>query len=229
MFDLPTHIAQSTDEQLKSILKKAVLSQNGEISRLMHRMGIKSKLNFGVPVTTLRQIALQYSPNHALALKLWQEDIREAKILASMLTHPELLTEGELTNICHMIDNLEYAELFSRDIFCYRINVDLLDKLVDSNYWQKICALYSLGWSIKKSESNYSLIESWFLVNIGKYAELSVPEIRQPLLFVMITISNISPDYRAMMNKIACDFATSDNLFTRRIGDEYLWLIETAI
>lgn len=61
------------------------LAMNGVVSSSMREKGIHYKINFGVSIPELKKIAKKYTPNAELAEKLWMEDIREFKILATLL------------------------------------------------------------------------------------------------------------------------------------------------
>lgn len=69
--------------ELKEIRTQLRLAMNGVISTSMREKGIVYKLNFGVPLPEIKQIATTHKPNSELAVALWKEDIREFKILAS--------------------------------------------------------------------------------------------------------------------------------------------------
>ena len=71
--------------QLKDIKTQLRLSMNGAASQSMREKGLVYKLNFGVELPRIKDIAARYGKDHRLAQALWKEDIRECKILAGML------------------------------------------------------------------------------------------------------------------------------------------------
>ena len=73
------------NSQLKEIKTQLRMAMNGTASASMREKGLAYKLNFGVELPRLKQIAAQYEKNHELAQALWKENIRECKILAGML------------------------------------------------------------------------------------------------------------------------------------------------
>lgn len=75
---------EDIQQQVKEIKTQLRLSMNGAVSASMRQKGLLYKLNFGVELPRLNQIAQGYAPNHALAAALWKEDIRECKILAAL-------------------------------------------------------------------------------------------------------------------------------------------------
>lgn len=60
-------------------------AMNGVASRAIRESGMGYKLSYGVELPRLREIAAQFSPDRRLALELWQENVRECKMLAVML------------------------------------------------------------------------------------------------------------------------------------------------
>ena len=73
------------DELIRNIRTDLRLAMNGVVSSSMREKGMDYKMNFGVDVPRLKGIALKYEPNSALAEAIWELDVREMKILATML------------------------------------------------------------------------------------------------------------------------------------------------
>ncbi|MCC8145672.1 MAG: DNA alkylation repair protein [Bacteroidales bacterium] len=104
------------NKQLQEIRKKLYLHRDGASSSSMREKGIQYKMNFGVPIITLRQIAKDYAPNLSLAEEMWAEDNRELKILATMIQDAESFTQAELW--VKEINNVELAEQCVMNLFC---------------------------------------------------------------------------------------------------------------
>lgn len=74
-------------------IKKALrAAMNGVLSSKMREAGMPYKLVFGVELPRLLEISKEFAPDLKLALELWNENIRECKILAVLL-----LPDGEMT------------------------------------------------------------------------------------------------------------------------------------
>ena len=58
---------------------------NGVISTSMRQKGMNYKLIFGVPIPEIKHIAAAHEPDAELARALWKEDVREMKILATLV------------------------------------------------------------------------------------------------------------------------------------------------
>lgn len=72
-------------ETTKKIKQSLRLSMNGIVSALQRRQGLNYRINFGVEIPRLKEIASQYEKSEELATTLWQENIRECKLLAIFL------------------------------------------------------------------------------------------------------------------------------------------------
>jgi 3-methyladenine DNA glycosylase AlkD len=62
----------------------------------MQRFGIDTTHAFGIPIPVLRTLAKKIKRNHPLALELWQTGFHEARILASMIDDPALVTAAQI-------------------------------------------------------------------------------------------------------------------------------------
>lgn len=104
-------------EQLREIKTRLRLSMNGAVSQSMREKGLVYKLNFGVELPRLKEIAAAFSKSHDLAQALWKEDIRECKILAALLQPVETFCP-EIADIwLDDIRNIEIAELTCMNLF----------------------------------------------------------------------------------------------------------------
>lgn len=80
---------EQTKEKLKEIKQSFRLKMDGMASRSMREKGLDYKINWGVSIPDLRKMAQEYGKDYALAIELWKENIRECKILATMIMPPE--------------------------------------------------------------------------------------------------------------------------------------------
>jgi hypothetical protein len=90
----------------------------------MEKRGVVYKVNFGVSIPLLTQIAANYVKNHLLALKLWNKQWRETMILATLLEEPCEVSENQMDFWASNFQSVEIAEqaamnLFSKTSFAY--------------------------------------------------------------------------------------------------------------
>jgi len=104
-------------EQIKNIKTQLRLAMNGPVSQSMRESGFSYKLNFGVELPRIKSIAAGYEQNSTLALELWKEDIRECKILASLLMPVDTFFMDMAELWVEQIDNIEIAQLTVMNLF----------------------------------------------------------------------------------------------------------------
>jgi len=108
---------KETEEKYQQLLKAIKLKKNGDVSDMMTQQGIQYKLNWGVAVFELREIAKAYEADHLLAMKLWNKQWRETMILATLLDDPKEVTEEQMDFWTKSFENTEIAEQASTNIW----------------------------------------------------------------------------------------------------------------
>lgn len=88
------------------------------------RFGIDVVNSLGISMTRLRLLARRIGPDHALALALWDSGIREARILATLVDDPGLVTEDQMERWAEDFNSWEVVDaaccnLFDRTPFRY--------------------------------------------------------------------------------------------------------------
>ena len=78
----------TVQERILEIKQQLRLNMNGVASGSMREAGIGYKLNYGVGIPGLKEIASGIEKDVELADALWKEDIRECRILAALI-YPE--------------------------------------------------------------------------------------------------------------------------------------------
>ena len=76
---------ENTRDKVREIKKSLRLAMNGVVSTLQRRQGLDYKINFGVEIPRLKGIAETHAKDKELAEALWQDNIRECKMLAIFL------------------------------------------------------------------------------------------------------------------------------------------------
>lgn len=70
---------------LRDIKKELRAAMNGIASQQMRQAGMPYRVIFGVEIPRLQAIAREFVPSRELAQTLWNESVRESKLLACML------------------------------------------------------------------------------------------------------------------------------------------------
>ena len=72
-------------QQVKDIKQSFRQMMDGSIAASMRSKGVDYKLNWGATLPRLREKADELGKNYDLAIALWKENVRECKILATMV------------------------------------------------------------------------------------------------------------------------------------------------
>ena len=108
---------ESVAGRLKKIKQSFRLQMNGVASRSMREKGAAYHLNWGVPFVQLQEMARQYGKDEALATALWREDIRECKILATLLMPAERMQPDLIELWMEQLSTQEMAEMLAFNLF----------------------------------------------------------------------------------------------------------------
>jgi len=111
--------------QYNDIIQRLKSLSDPEAVKGMARFGINPENTYGVSVPDLRKIARGISTDHALAEQLWASGIHEARILASMIDEPEMVTEARMESWVKDFDSWDVCDqccsnLFDKTKFAYR-------------------------------------------------------------------------------------------------------------
>lgn len=104
------------EERMKAIRFRLRKAMNGVVSASMRQKGVHYKLNFGASLPDIREIAAAYEPDAELATRLWNEDVRELKILATLLYPREAFTQESADGWVREIRHLEIAEQYCANL-----------------------------------------------------------------------------------------------------------------
>ena len=137
----------TTHETIKEIKAQFRLFMNGVASQSMREKGLNYKLNFGIELPRLKEISLQYEKNHSLAGELWKENIRECKILATLLQPVETFLP-EIADIwVEDIHQPELAEVASMNLFQHLpyASTKAFQWIADEREYFQVCGYLTLA------------------------------------------------------------------------------------
>jgi hypothetical protein len=103
----------------QELLARIPQLKNGQTVSQMKAMGVKYRINWGVSVISLRELARHYPKDHLLALKLWNKQWRETMILATLLEELDALSEEQMDYWTKSFETAEMAEQAVANLFVY--------------------------------------------------------------------------------------------------------------
>ncbi|MBO7433984.1 MAG: DNA alkylation repair protein [Salinivirgaceae bacterium] len=226
MFGLPTHLQNTDDVELKQIMQQAVMLQNGMVASTMAKAGVHGVMNYGVSQTDLRGLARQYGINHSLARRLCPLQIREAKILASLLFDANSLIDSDLQMIFDSVINLDLAENLAHNIIWKIDDTVFYSRLIEADKWHIVAAVYAVGQGVARHGSNSDNLTAWFVENLETIVNKNLAETLQPVVSTMGTIAGSSAQRLKTITDIAQKLQHSPSAFAQNVGNQVVMLNE---
>ena len=103
-----------TSDQIIANLKQLA---NAQAVEGMARFGIRPAQALGISIPTLRKMAKDIGKNHKLALALWHSGIHEARILASMIAEPQLVSDALMEEWVNAFDSWDVCDQVCGNLF----------------------------------------------------------------------------------------------------------------
>jgi 3-methyladenine DNA glycosylase AlkD len=213
--------------EIQELIEEIKRHMHVSVSEGLSLQGIDYKVNYGVSIPELKSIAEKYKDNHALALALFQEDIRECKILASMIDDPAKVT-GE------QID--EWAQSFS--------NVEIVEQVCSNLFWKSDYILSrSIEWCLSCDElmqraglivaartaKNLDIKDTVFepyLEIIENLDDTQIALNKSTIAFALRQIGQRNDAFSEKVIALAQKFAESENEHRAWIGSQLLFDLE---
>ncbi len=213
-------------EELREIRVSLRLAMNGVISSSMRDKGMHYKLNFGVPLLEVKQIAGRYHSDSELAAALWKEDIREFKLLAPLLQPVNQYSRETALEWISEIPYPEIAEQCSRYLFAelpdaYPLALSLFDR-PDLKYARFVAFLiFTYGLANRKypEESQITLLKEESLKTLSDTEAYSWTE-RHAVIPALRYYGRQSPKHAAEVLEWISSFAGSDQVEQQEIYNE---------
>ena len=106
-------------EKLKQIKLSFRQIMDGSIAQSMRDKGVQYHLNWGATLPRLREMADEYGQDYDLALASWKENIRECKILATMMMPPNEMLPEVVDIWMEQTETQEIAEQAAMNLYRY--------------------------------------------------------------------------------------------------------------
>ena len=143
-----------TQNKIKDIKSRFRLSMNGVVAQSMRNKGLGYKINWGIGLPVLKDIAAEYGKDYELAVALWKEDVRECKILATLIMPADEISEDLIDLWVGQIDNQEIAEMASFNLFQYVSNAKAMSMrwIAAENTMKQICGYQVISRLLLRNE-----------------------------------------------------------------------------
>lgn len=142
----------TTHDKLKEIKQRFFLSMNGVASQSMREKGLQYKINWGIELPVLKRMAAEYGKDYDLAMALWKEDIRECKILATLIMPADRM-DAELMSVwMEQTTSVEIAEMAAFNLYRHVAGVSdcAFEWIASASEISQICGYHVLARLLKK-------------------------------------------------------------------------------
>lgn len=106
-----------TDEKVKEIKRSFRLMMDGMTAQSMRSKGSDYHVNWGASLPMLKAKAKEIGPDYHLAIALWKENVRECKILATLLMPPAEMPSEVVDIWMEQTTTVEMAEMASFNLY----------------------------------------------------------------------------------------------------------------
>ena len=137
----------------------------------MQRYGINTRRALGITVTDLRAYARTLGRDHDLAGALWDSEIHEARLLATMLDDPAQVTEAQMEAWVCDLDSWDLCDqlagnLFDRTPFAFRKAAEWSGR---EDEFVKRCGFALMAWAaVHRKDADDETFESFLpLIRAG--------------------------------------------------------------
>lgn len=110
---------EEIESKIKELKRGFRLVMNGPASQSMREKGLDYRLNWGVPFIQLKRMAADLPHDYDFAIALWKEDIRECKILATLLMPHDKMPEEVAEIWMEQTHSQEMAEMQAFNLYQY--------------------------------------------------------------------------------------------------------------
>lgn len=191
---------EDVNKTVKEIKRSFRLLMNGVASQSMRQKGVDYKINWGVSLPDLQKMAQQYGKCYKLAVALWQENIRECKILATLIMPPEEMDEALAEQWIGGINSQDLAEMACFNLFQH------LQQASDLSYqWmnsdreiEQMCGYLILSRLFMKGENPHGNRIEEFLDEVALALNSENMGVRHAALNCVNKFAELGEDFRNM-------------------------------
>ncbi len=143
--------------QYSDIIQKLKSLSDPEAVKGMARFGINPENTYGVSIPNLRKIAKEAGENHDLAQQIWASNVHEARILASMIDEPKMVTEEQMEAWVKDFDSWDVCDqvcmnLFEKVPIAWKKIIDWTEREEEFVKRAAFALIACLAWHNKKAE-----------------------------------------------------------------------------
>ena len=204
------------------ILRHLKANANPAAVEGMARFGIRTDSALGLSMPFLRQTAKSAGVDHALALKLWQSGIHEARILAALVDDPAQVTSAQMERWVKDFDSWDVCDqvcgnLFDRTRFGRRKAVTWAGRKSEFVRRAGFALIAALAWQDRQADDELFV---GYLALVEEYAFDDRNFVKKAVNWALRTIGKHSPELNAAALTVAEQLASSKQASPRWVGKD---------
>jgi len=153
--------------QAKEVLARLKALESPKDREGMARFGIKPAHALGISVTKLREIGKEIGRDHELALELWASGIHEARILATVIDDPQLVSRAQMESWVEDFDSWDLCDQACMNLFWRAENgVEMAFEWAerDEEFVKRASFALMARFATKRAKASDELLESFLPV-----------------------------------------------------------------
>lgn len=162
-------------------LLKANKNEDGIEKWKAKRSKSRKLKSFGIGLTELRKLAKQIGRNRELALKLWESDVYDAKVIALLIDDPKQITREQAETQVEGVDQGYLEHVFSTcgaPLANTSFVVELASEWIESKDPRRRSSGYGLLYELSKSKKKSAPDEAFFLKVVQRIRKQFDSEVR---------------------------------------------------
>jgi len=197
---------------------------NGAVVESLRQSDIIYKVNYGVTIPELQQLAAPFKGDHELALRLFEEDIRECKIIATMIDDPAKITGEQIDSWSNNFENIEIVEQVCSNLF-WKSDFALprsVEWCLDDDSLMKKAGLLIAGHRASDKSIKDSIFEPYISI-VENAVETDDELITNAAVYALREIAKRSESLRKTVIQAAERMSESDHGIAAWIGNQLLF------
>lgn len=217
------------NETVRDIKAQFRLFMNGVVSQSMREKGLEYKLNFGIELPRLKEIAQKYEKNHQLAQALWKENTRECKILAGLLQPVESFYPEIAEIWIEDMSNIEIAEITCMTLFqnLPYITEKSFEWIASDRKYFQICGFMTMARLLSKGMKLNERADMEFIDQVFASIGSDDPQIRKATATALKKYGQQNRENSKKVMKLLMPLLKSDNKEMSLVASEIKFDIES--
>lgn len=191
------------EEIVKNIKRSFRLYMNGVTAQSLRYKGADYKLSWGVSNQHLKEISQEYTANYDLAIELWKSEVRECKILATLLMPADAMPREVVDIWMEQLPNQEIGEQLVFNLLQHLDYASVLayEWMANDNELYQICAYTLLGRLFMLGQEPNERGINEFLDQAGVALQSSSTALQHTAMNCVIRFADLGNNYENIAKK----------------------------